>query len=99
MSTSSPLSPAQPSYVFRGHGAQIHALHFLRDNSQVLSGDADGWVVLWNIFDRRPVVVWRPHQNAILGFDDRGDNIFTYVCHQYFHEIPQPFISASLLNL
>lgn len=37
--------PAQPTYVLRGHSAQIHAVHFSRQNSRLISADADGWVV------------------------------------------------------
>ena len=64
---SSVLPPAQSSYVLRGHSAQIHAVHFLRDNLRLLSGDAEGWVVLWSIPIKRPVAVWKAHDNAILG--------------------------------
>jgi len=71
ISQSAQLPNAQPTYIFRGHGAQIHALHFLRHNTRLLSGDADGWVVMWNLVNRRPVVVWRPHQGAILGLGSR----------------------------
>ena len=34
--------PAQPAFVLRGHSAQIHAIHFLDDNSCLLTGDGDG---------------------------------------------------------
>ena len=64
------LPPAQPAYVLRGHSAQIHALHFMRGNSRLLTGDADGWVVCWDVTYKRAVAVWRAHQNAILGFGD-----------------------------
>ena len=76
---SSTLPPAQPTYVFRGHTAQIHAVHFLQENLRFLSGDADGWVVLWSLPIKRPVVVWKAHQGTILGvgsWDD--DKIITF---------------------
>ena len=76
---SSSLPPAQPSYIFRGHTAQIHALHFARRNLALLSGDADGWVVLWDVPIKRARAVWKPHDGPILGlgyWDE--DKIITY---------------------
>lgn len=67
-------SPPLPLYVLRGHSAQINTVHFLRSNSRLLTGDADGWVIMWKISSRRPVAVWRPHENAILGMKDWGEN-------------------------
>jgi WD40 repeat protein len=64
---SSPRPPAQPSYIFRGHGAAIHSVQILRRNTRLLTGDADGWVVLWKLESKRPVAVWRAHDAAILG--------------------------------
>ncbi|KAL0256066.1 Astra associated protein 1 Asa1 [Diplodia seriata] len=60
--------PAQPAYILRGHAAHVHAVRFLRHNSRLLTGDADGWVVLWNVATKRAVAVWRAHDGAILGF-------------------------------
>lgn len=72
--------PAQPAYVLRGHAAQIHAVLFLRANLRILTGDAEGWVVLWSTTTKRAVAVWRAHQNSILGFGAWDeDRIITYV--------------------
>ncbi len=71
--------PAQPVYVLRGHTAQVHAVHFLRQNLRLLSGDADGWVVLWNVPIKRAVAVWRAHKGAVLGLESWDDDrIITY---------------------
>jgi WD40 repeat protein len=79
LTQSSTLPPAQPVYVLRGHSTQIHAVHFFRENLRLVSGDADGWVVLWNIPMRRPVAVWRAHTSTILGVESWGDDkIITY---------------------
>ncbi|QIW99373.1 hypothetical protein AMS68_004891 [Peltaster fructicola] len=64
---SSSLPPAQPAYILRGHQAQIHAVHFFRHNTRLLTGDADGWVILWSIPTKRAVAVWRAHTNTVLG--------------------------------
>lgn len=72
--------PAQPAYVLRGHAAQVHAARFVRHNSRLLTGDADGWVVLWDIATKRAVAVWHAHEGAVLGFGTWGeDNIISYV--------------------
>jgi ASTRA-associated protein 1 len=78
---SSTLPPAQPAYVLRGHTAQIHAVHFLRDNLRLLTGDAEGWVVLWNVPIRRPAAVWRAHIDVLLGLGNWDDDkIITSAC-------------------
>ncbi|KAI7179206.1 hypothetical protein D0869_07987 [Hortaea werneckii] len=65
--------PLQPSYILRGHTAQVHAVLFLRENLRLLSGDADGWVVLWDVPIKRPVAVWRAHKSTILGLGSWGE--------------------------
>ncbi|KAL9002494.1 MAG: hypothetical protein Q9188_004575 [Gyalolechia gomerana] len=73
------LPPLQPSFVLRGHSAQVHAVHFIPGNIRLLSGDAEGWVVSWNLAFKRPVAVWRAHSNAILGIGSWGeDRIITH---------------------
>ncbi|KAL8831094.1 MAG: hypothetical protein Q9170_005444 [Blastenia crenularia] len=53
---SSELLPSlQPSFVLRGHSAQVHAVHFVQGNTRLLTGDADGWVVSWSLAFKRPV--------------------------------------------
>lgn len=61
------LPPAQPAFVLRGHSAPIHALHFTTGNARLLTGDADGWVVSWNLASKRPVASWKAHESTILG--------------------------------
>lgn len=75
-----PLPPAQPAFVLRGHSAQVHALHFTPRNTRLLTGDADGWIVSWSLTSKRPVAVWKAHNNAVLGLGSWGeDRIITWV--------------------
>lgn len=75
---SSALPAAQPTYVLRGHNAQIHSVCFLRHNTRLLTGDAEGWLVLWNVASKRAVAVWRAHEGATLGLSSWGvDNVIT----------------------
>ncbi|GKT47370.1 ASTRA-associated protein 1 [Colletotrichum spaethianum] len=62
-----------PKSILRGHKAQVHALVFVRGNERLASGDAEGFVVLWDLTIMRPTAVWRPHENAILGIEGWGD--------------------------
>ncbi|KAI5195265.1 WD40 repeat-like protein [Aureobasidium subglaciale] len=71
---SSTLSPAQPVYVLRGHNAQIHSVCFVRHNTRLLTGDAEGWLVLWNLATKRPVAVWRAHSAAVLALSTWPDD-------------------------
>ncbi|KAK7527121.1 WD40-repeat-containing domain protein [Phyllosticta citriasiana] len=70
--------PPTPSYILRGHAATVHAVRFIRRNSRLLTADADGWLVLWNLASKRPAAVWRPHSATILGLDADQDRIITH---------------------
>ncbi|KAG4435509.1 hypothetical protein IFR05_009008 [Cadophora sp. M221] len=73
------LPPAQPAYILRGHGSQIHSTTFIRSNSRLVTGDADGWIVLWSLATKRPVAVWKAHEGAILGASAWGpEKIITH---------------------
>ncbi|KAK2042083.1 WD domain-containing protein [Colletotrichum somersetense] len=63
-----------PKSILRGHKAQVHALAFVRGNERLASGDAEGFVILWDLTILRPTAVWRPHENAILGIEGWGDD-------------------------
>ncbi|EAS35319.2 WD repeat protein [Coccidioides immitis RS] len=58
--------PATPVYVLRGHAAPVHALHFYNQNTRLVSGDADGWAIVWNMTTKRPVATWKAHEGSIL---------------------------------
>ena len=64
--------PAQPKSILRGHKAQVHAAVFVRANERLLTGDADGFVVAWDLTIMRPRAVWQAHQGAILGIAGWG---------------------------
>ncbi|ORY59528.1 WD40-repeat-containing domain protein [Pseudomassariella vexata] len=79
MASPSQLPSAQPRSILRGHQAQVHAAAFVRGNQRLASGDAEGYVVLWDLTIMRPRAVWRAHTNAILGIASWGmDKIITH---------------------
>ncbi|CAI6273589.1 unnamed protein product [Periconia digitata] len=73
---SSARGPAQPSFVFRGHTAQIHSAHIVCRNTCLVTGDADGWVVLWKLETKRALAVWKAHDGAILETSMWGSDRF-----------------------
>ncbi|KAF1814149.1 WD40 repeat-like protein [Eremomyces bilateralis CBS 781.70] len=74
-----PLPPPQPAYIFRGHTAATHCVRFIRSNERLLSGDADGWVVSWDLATKRATAVWKAHEGSILGLDPWGcERIITH---------------------
>lgn len=82
--------PPKPVYVFRGHVAEITALNFIRNDTQLVSGyhsltshsncsDTDGWIVLWNMTSRRPTAVWKAHEASVLSIREWGmEKLITY---------------------
>lgn len=81
MSTSAapvPAQPAQPRSILRGHKAQVHAAAFVRNNERLVTGDADGFVVVWDLTIMRPRAVWRAHDDVLLGIGGWGtDRLIT----------------------
>lgn len=82
--------PAQPVYVLRGHSAQIHAVVFTRDNERIITADADGWVVVWNVGTRRPVAVWKAHEGTVMKVMGRDGKIITWVYLPVVIDIEHP---------
>lgn len=68
------LPAPQPAYVLRGHASQIHATRFIRSNSRLVTGDGEGWVVVWSLTSKRPTAVWQAHQGSILGVEAWGED-------------------------
>lgn len=71
--------PPHPKSILRGHKAQVHAAAFLFTNDRLLTGDAEGFIVVWDLTIMRPRAVWQAHENAILGIAPWGtNNIITH---------------------
>ncbi|RKL35002.1 ASTRA-associated protein 1 [Fusarium proliferatum] len=68
-----PSTPT-PKSILRGHKSQIHTATFIRSNERLITGDADGFVVLWDLTIMRPRAVWRAHEKALLGVGGWGDD-------------------------
>ncbi|KAL4776746.1 WD40-repeat-containing domain protein [Aspergillus nidulans var. acristatus] len=82
--------PATPTYILRGHGAPIHALQIFSQNLRLVSGDADGWIVVWDLVFKRPVAVWKAHEGAVLevkGFGRGGGRLTEIYTHGRDHKL------------
>lgn len=64
--------PAQPRAILRGHKAQIHAAVFIRGGERLVTGDAEGFVAVWDLTIMRPRAVWKAHEDVMLGVRDWG---------------------------
>ncbi|KIX04332.1 uncharacterized protein Z518_05199 [Rhinocladiella mackenziei CBS 650.93] len=58
--------PAVPSYVLRGHESPIHALHLYAGNTYLVSGDSEGWIVIWSLSSKRPAATWKAHVGGVM---------------------------------
>ncbi|KAH6994188.1 WD40-repeat-containing domain protein [Fusarium venenatum] len=67
-------STPTPKSILRGHKSQIHAAAFVRSNERLITADADGFVVLWDLTIMRARAVWRAHEKALLGVRGWGDD-------------------------
>ena len=65
--TSSGLLPAAtPVYILRGHSSPIHSLTFSPTNAHLVSADAQGWLIIWDIVYKRPIAVWQAHESVVM---------------------------------
>lgn len=56
----------------------MHAAAFVRGNDRLVTGDADGFVIAWDLTIMRSHAVWQAHSNAILGIAGWGrDRLIT----------------------
>jgi len=67
-----PSIPPQPKSILRGHKAQVHAAVFIRNNERLVTADADGYLIVWDLSIMRPKAVWRAHQKTVLGIREWG---------------------------
>lgn len=91
-------SPATPIYILRGHASPIHALHIYSQNLRLVSGDANGWIVVWDLVTKRPMTAWKAHEGAIL--EARGFNVGSGATEIYTYDDSSTpiWVSAILLT-
>ncbi|PKS05910.1 hypothetical protein jhhlp_007741 [Lomentospora prolificans] len=75
----------QPKAILRGHKAQVHAATFIWNNERLVTADAEGYLVVWDLTIMRPRAVWRAHQKTVLGIREWGPQ--KLVTHGRDHEL------------
>ncbi|KAI9031630.1 WD40-repeat-containing domain protein [Phycomyces nitens] len=60
------MNPPTPQYIFRGHQTTINTLCYFDNDQYIASGDADGFVIVWKMKTRRPVLQWKAHEESCL---------------------------------
>ncbi|KAJ5782843.1 hypothetical protein N7457_004617 [Penicillium paradoxum] len=83
MDTKSVTQAPSPVYILRGHASPIHALHIYNQNLRLVSGDANGWIIVWDLVTKRPVTAWKAHEGAIL--EARGFIVGSGITEIYTH--------------
>ncbi|KAI7906523.1 WD40-repeat-containing domain protein [Cokeromyces recurvatus] len=61
-----PLPPPPPIYIFREHKSTVNHLHLFKDDQLLASCDADGWIIIWKMRTRRPLLKWKGHEASCL---------------------------------
>lgn len=69
-----PPGVPQPKAILRGHNAQVHAATFIRNNERLVTADAEGYLIVWDLTIMRAKAVWRAHQKTVLGVQEWGPN-------------------------
>ncbi|RMZ76717.1 hypothetical protein DV737_g4719, partial [Chaetothyriales sp. CBS 132003] len=86
-------SPAIPIYVLRGHNGPVHSLLFFHENAFLASGDADGWLIVWSISSKRPVGVWKAHEQGVTGIKAwKSDRLLTTPADGAVDDQPKPWL-------
>lgn len=76
-----------PFFVLRGHASEVQCLHFpgpafseahsLQEDC-LISGDSDGYVILWSMATFRPLAIWKAHNRALLTVETLGKQVLSH---------------------
>lgn len=61
-----PPPPPPPTYILREHRGPVNFIHLFNDDQCLASCDGEGWVVIWRMRTRRPIVKWKAHKESCL---------------------------------
>ncbi|SJL05305.1 uncharacterized protein ARMOST_08671 [Armillaria ostoyae] len=68
-----------PRYILRSHSSPVTTAFISPDNERIYSGDGSGLVVSTSTRTLRPISSWKAHNDGLLGVQEWGTNIITYV--------------------
>lgn len=72
--------PPTPIHLLRAHTSSVTSLSFSDDNERLYSGDSSGLVIVTSTSSLRAIASWNAHTDSLLGVEEWGDRIITYVC-------------------
>jgi len=87
-------SPAAPNHLLRLHSYPVSALEVSPDNKRIYSGDSSGLVVITSSRTLRAIAQWRAHSDSLLGIEEWGDQIITYVLVRCYISIPDGLVKC-----
>ncbi|CAG8452921.1 28315_t:CDS:2 [Dentiscutata erythropus] len=70
--------PPSPIYIFRGHAEQINSLEFIENNKYLISGDAGGNVIIWDMVLKRSKIQFKAHNDGILNVVKFNDKLISH---------------------
>lgn len=74
----SALSPT-PIHLIRAHTSSVSSVSISDDNERIYSGDSAGIVVITSTRSLRSLASWNAHTDNILGVEEWGDQLITFV--------------------
>ncbi|CAG8769199.1 192_t:CDS:2, partial [Racocetra persica] len=57
---------------------QINSLEFIENNRYLISGDAEGNIIIWDMISRRPKVQFKAHNDGILSIAKFKDKLISH---------------------
>lgn len=72
------LSPT-PIHLIRSHASSVSTVSISDDNERIYSGDSTGIVVITSTQSLRSIASWNAHTDNILGVEEWGDQLITFV--------------------
>ncbi|KAF0533488.1 WD40 repeat-like protein [Gigaspora margarita] len=71
-------TPPSPIYIFRGHAEQINSLEFIENNRYLISGDAEGNIIIWDMISKRSKIQFKAHNDGILNVVKCKDKLISH---------------------
>lgn len=77
--------PPSPFFLLRGHASEVQCLEFSQESlsdsllsNAIISGDADGFIIIWSTKTFRPLAIWKAHDAALLTVKIKEATIYTH---------------------
>ncbi|KAI9351872.1 WD40-repeat-containing domain protein [Pilaira anomala] len=61
-----PEAPPPPTYIFREHTSSVNSVHLFDNDQYIASCDGEGWIIIWSMRTKRPLLKWKGHKESCL---------------------------------